>query len=106
LEAVKAAGGVALVTADHGNADEMYAHNKKGKIAYTADGQPERKTSHTLNPVPFYLYDPVGSARYEIAKREGAGLANVAATILDFLGFVAPAGYAPSLVRRQESESP
>ncbi len=103
LEAVKAAGGVALVTADHGNADEMYAHDKKGKIAYTADGQPERKTSHTLNPVPFYLYDPVGSARYEIAKREGAGLANVAATILDFLGFVAPAGYAPSLVRRQES---
>lgn len=102
LEAVKAAGGVAFVTADHGNADEMFAHDKKGKIAYTADGKPERKTSHTLNPVPFYIFDPVGSAHYEIAQIEAAGLANVAATILTFLGFVPPDGYAPSLVKRRE----
>src|SRR5690606_17604507 len=51
-------GGALLVTADHGNADEMYERGKDGTIARTAEGRPRAKTSHTLNPVPFHLFAP------------------------------------------------
>ncbi|MCB9638794.1 MAG: 2,3-bisphosphoglycerate-independent phosphoglycerate mutase [Myxococcales bacterium] len=101
LEAVKTAGGMALVTADHGNADEMFAHDKKGHIAYKKDGKPELKTSHTLNPVPLYVYDANETPSYELAQCEQPGLANVAATILDCLGFVPPEDYEPSLLQRK-----
>ncbi|MCB9649203.1 MAG: 2,3-bisphosphoglycerate-independent phosphoglycerate mutase [Deltaproteobacteria bacterium] len=98
LAAVKKAGGVALVTADHGNADEMYMWDKKAKdFKRNPAGGYEAKTSHTLNPVPFHLYDP--AARFGLrADLAGPGLANVAATALELLGFEAPEGYAPSLL--------
>jgi len=51
VEAVKAAGGTLLVTADHGNADEMISLNPK-------TGKREPNTRHTLNPVPVALFDP------------------------------------------------
>ena len=38
-----------LITADHGNADEMLEKNKKGEI--------QVRTAHSLNPVPFIIYD-------------------------------------------------
>src|SRR5262245_19979690 len=45
--------GILVVTADHGNADEMFQRDKSGKIARNKKtGQPVVKTSHTLNPVP------------------------------------------------------
>jgi 2,3-bisphosphoglycerate-independent phosphoglycerate mutase len=99
LEGVRRAGGVALVTADHGNADEMYMWDKKTKdFKRTASGRYEAKTSHTLNPVPFHLYDPVGGRLALRSDLPAAGLANVAATALELLGFSAPEDYAPSLL--------
>ncbi len=101
LAAVKKANGVALITADHGNADEMYMWDKKSKgFKKRADGTGyEAKTSHTLNPVPLYLYDGSGKTDLGLAKpSEDAGIANVAATVFELLGFVPPDGYLPSLL--------
>ena len=101
LEVVRAMDGVALVTADHGNADEMYMRDKKtGGFATDESGRPKAKTSHTLNPVPFALFDPRGELDLvdPAALPNAPGLANVAATVLGLLGFAAPEGYAPSLL--------
>lgn len=68
-------GAILLVTADHGNADQMLEKNKKGKIA--------PRTAHSLNPVPFYVYDK--DARHEL-KEGHFGLANVAPTVAELLG--------------------
>ena len=88
LPVVKALGGVALITADHGNADEMYEIDKKsGQPARNADGSFKAKTSHTLNPVPFLLYDPVTGGKLGLRQLPGAGLSNIAATITNLLGF-------------------
>jgi 2,3-bisphosphoglycerate-independent phosphoglycerate mutase len=90
---------VMLITADHGNADEMYQLDKKGNVQTTKEGKPVPKTSHTLNPVNFSIYDPKKRflLNQEISK---PGLANVAATILDLLGYEAPEDYYPSLLKR------
>ena len=60
LPVIDALGGVALITADHGNADEMYELDKKTREpARNPDGSFKAKTAHTLNPVPLILYDNV-----------------------------------------------
>jgi 2,3-bisphosphoglycerate-independent phosphoglycerate mutase len=88
LAAVDAAGGVALITADHGNADEMYELDKKTKQpAQHADGSFKAKTAHTLNPVPLILYDNVSGGRLGLKQTERAGLSNLAATTANLLGF-------------------
>jgi len=98
LPVIAKLGGVALITADHGNADEMYEIDKKGGVKME-NGKPKAKTSHTLNPVPFIIYDPTHTGAYalrtDIAK---PGLANIAATALDLMGYQAPEGYEPSLI--------
>jgi 2,3-bisphosphoglycerate-independent phosphoglycerate mutase len=92
-------GGVALVTADHGNADEMFERGKGGAFAMAADGRPKPRTSHTLNPVPCMLFDPRDRAPARLAATvERPGLANVAATTLELLGLAPPEDYAPSLL--------
>lgn len=78
LEAVARAGGIALITADHGNCELMYDE---------ATQQPH--TAHTSNPVPFILFDPAGRARGTL--RSGGALENVAPTLLDILGIEKPA---------------
>ncbi len=75
VEAVKAKGGVAMVTADHGNADKMRE----------TDGKPF--TAHTTNPVPFIL---IGDDNKDIELREGGILADVAPTMLYYLGINKP----------------
>jgi len=91
-------GGIALITADHGNADEMYEMDKNGGVKME-HGRPKSKTSHTLNPVPFILYDPAFAGEYDLNAGSAPGLANVAATALDLMGYAAPEAYAPSMVR-------
>ena len=89
--------GALLVTADHGNADEMYDRDKiTGVVVKKADGRPKPKTSHTLNPVPLHLFVP--GHRVALRPLPDAGLGNVAATALHLLGFAAPEDYLPSLV--------
>ncbi|TVR13688.1 MAG: 2,3-bisphosphoglycerate-independent phosphoglycerate mutase [Planctomycetota bacterium] len=98
LPVIKQLGGIALVTADHGNADEMYEMDKNGD-AKIENGRFKSKTSHTLNPVPFIVYDPHFADEYSIADIAKPGLANVAATVLTLLGHNPPEQYEPSLVQ-------
>jgi 2,3-bisphosphoglycerate-independent phosphoglycerate mutase len=96
VQAVREAEGVLVVTADHGNSDDMYM-TKKGEILRDDEGRPIPKTSHSLNPVPFIVYDP--RRRFAIDDRvEKPGLANNAATLINLLGYEAPESYLPSLV--------
>ncbi len=99
LPVVDAMGGVALVTADHGNADEMYETDKKTKEpARNKDGSFKAKTAHTLNPVPFILYDNVTSGRLGLRQLPNAGLSNIAATIANLLGLEKHAKWDESLL--------
>lgn len=99
IPAVLGLGGAVLVTADHGNADEMFELDKKTKRALThPDGRPKAKTSHTLNPVPLHVVTPPGRAVTLRGDLPAAGLSHVAATVLDLLGYSAPEGYDPSLL--------
>ena len=97
LPVIRRLQGALVVTADHGNADEMYELDKAGAFAKLDDGTLKPKTSHTLNPVPFHIYAPGHELRFNEQVR-GAGLANVAATALHLMGFKAPPAYEPSLL--------
>ena len=101
LPELKAAQGLALITADHGNADEMYEWDeKKQRLKIDLDGKPVTKVSHTLNPVPLYIYDPLYQGEYELSRcAETPGLANIAATALNLMGFEAPNDYNPALIK-------
>lgn len=84
--------GVALITADHGNADEMAELDKKtGAPKLNKDGSYKAKTSHTLNPVPLVIYDNFYADSYTVKEDKGTfGLSNVAATAVNLLGYKAP----------------
>ena len=99
LPVIDAAKGAAIITADHGNADEMYELDKKGNIKYGADGKPKAKTSHTLNRVPCIIYDNFSANGYTVKKDENQfGLANVAATTVNLLGYKVPAMWNESII--------
>lgn len=90
LPVIEKLGGVLIITADHGNADEMYEIDKKsGKAKKDETGRLKAKTSHTLNKVPFIIYDPSNSGKYSI-KEGDFGLSNIAATVVNLLGYEAP----------------
>ena len=101
LKVVDELGGVALITADHGNADEMYEMDKKtGAPKADKNGKFKAKTSHTLNPVPCIIYDNVTSHKYKMKKDEGNfGLSNVAATMVNLLGYEAPSMWDESIIK-------
>ncbi len=85
-EAADKYGYTLLVTADHGNADQMTEVNK-GKVAV--------RTAHSLNPVPFIIYDKERS----FAVKDGSfGLANVAPTVVKLMGLEAPACWEESII--------
>jgi 2,3-bisphosphoglycerate-independent phosphoglycerate mutase len=93
--------GAMIVTADHGNADQMFELDKKTKKAQLDEkGRPRAKTSHTLNPVPFYVYAPsLPELRIDASVRTRR-LANVAATTLQLMGYEPPADFEPGLLAR------
>jgi 2,3-bisphosphoglycerate-independent phosphoglycerate mutase len=96
--AVRAAKGVLLITADHGNADEMWQHDKRGAPLRGPDGAPQPRTSHTLNPVPFIVVDP--DRRLDLRRDlDTPGIASVGASVLMAMGIPAPADWEPSLLR-------
>lgn len=101
-QAVEELQGILVVTADHGNADEMFQRDKAGRVLRDVKtGAPVAKTSHTLNAVPFLVHDPSRGDRYEIdpARAATAGIANVTSTCLELLGYVPPDDLEPSLLR-------
>lgn len=77
-----------LITADHGNADEMLEKNKKGEI--------QVRTAHSLNPVPFIIYDK--DLKFEIKPSDKYGLANIAPTVVKIFGLEAPACWEDSMI--------
>ncbi len=100
IAAVDKAGGVALITADHGNADEMYEIDKKtGKPKTDKEGHYKAKTSHTLNPVPCILYNNVCD-KITLKEDKGTfGLSDVAATMVNLMGYEAPSMWDESLLK-------
>ena len=75
-----------LLTADHGNADQM-TETKKGKTSV--------RTAHSLNPVPFIIYDKDNT----YTMKEGEfGLANVAPTVVKMMGLTAPECWEASMI--------
>ena len=86
LDAADQYGYTVCVTADHGNADQM-TETKKGKTSI--------RTAHSLNPVPFIIYDP--DQKWTI-KDGKYGLANVAPTIVKMMGFQAPDCWEESMI--------
>jgi 2,3-bisphosphoglycerate-independent phosphoglycerate mutase len=98
--AVKEADGIMLVTADHGNADEMYTRKKDGSVKHI-DARPMTRTSHTTNPVPLIVVDP--RRELAIAPMQDAGIANLGATVLELCALTAPEDYLPGLLLPKRS---
>lgn len=85
VEKVIELSGIAIVTADHGNLEQM------------GEGQ---ETAHSLNPVMFAIIDSKYNKEYQIDKTiESPGLGNVAATILNLLGYKKPSSFMNSLIK-------
>ena len=97
-EAIEKAGGVMVVTADHGNSDDMFEHDKAGNVKRNADGTPKAKTAHSLNPVPCIVFDPEYKGEYDLKLNEGLGISSIAATCIDLLGYEPPADYDKSVL--------
>lgn len=97
-DACRRAGAHLLVTADHGNADDMVQRDKAGSPVVGADGAAVPRTAHSLNAVPLLVEAAPGSDLRLRTGLEGAGLANIGATLLDLLGLPIPESYEPSLV--------
>jgi 2,3-bisphosphoglycerate-independent phosphoglycerate mutase len=91
LDVIKELRGTAVVTSDHGNSDEMFTLDKGGNR--------KTKTAHTINPVPFAIFDPGYGGEYVMANRDRMGLSNVAATLLNLLGYQKVEDYDPSLIK-------
>ncbi len=86
---VEKAKGIAVITADHGNADLLFTEK---------DGKREPHVAHTLNPVPFVIKDYSGLNHFALQPVDTPGLSNVAATLINLLGYEKPADYDPSLI--------
>lgn len=89
LSVIDDLGGIAIITADHGNADEMFT---------IKNGKKDVKTSHTLNEVPFVIYPSSLGNQIEMSDVENPGLTNIAGTILNLLGFENVEDYNTSLI--------
>jgi 2,3-bisphosphoglycerate-independent phosphoglycerate mutase len=91
-----------IITADHGNAEEMEIAGKHGEH--------EASTRHSINPVPCIVYDPQQPCRYHLRQPEAGqsiadtpGLSHIAATVLELMGETLPDGFAPSLIQEAVS---
>ncbi len=77
LKAIDEVGGAALITADHGNSDQLWSHERQGP-----------HTAHTLNPVEVVVY----SQQFKQAKlAESGALGDIAPTLLQLMGLEQPA---------------
>ena len=92
LPALERAGGIALLLADHGNADLMFTEKA---------GCREPHVAHTRNPVPCIIKDYSGANRFRMkpgGEIPTPGLSHIAATLCNLLGYEAPQDYDPSLI--------
>ena len=101
LPAIDQIGGMAIITADHGNAEEMFELSKDGSPKVDGTGRIKAKTSHSLNPVPCIFYDNTANRdQYTVRESDGFGLANIAATIADLLNVEPLACWNESMIRK------
>lgn len=100
MQAIRAGKGILVVSADHGNADEMFEHDPKtGKVRINKQtGERMVRTAHSLNPVPVHVYDPAGTANLSLSGESNLGISSLAATCIRLLGYEPPADYTPSIV--------
>lgn len=99
LDAVEQVGGIYLVTADHGNAEDMVKRNKAGQPMLDKSGSIQILTSHTLQPVPVAIGGPGLHPGVKFRSDiQTPGLANVAATVMNLHGFEAPADFETTLI--------
>eukprot|EP00656_Telonema_subtile_P034490 TRINITY_DN38566_c0_g1_i1.p1 TRINITY_DN38566_c0_g1~~TRINITY_DN38566_c0_g1_i1.p1 ORF type:complete len:575 (+),score=134.33 TRINITY_DN38566_c0_g1_i1:135-1859(+) len=95
-------GGVALVTADHGNADEMVTRAKDGSPVQGDSPEGFKPlTSHTLAPVPVAVVGAATEGLEWDASVQKPGLANLSATCLNLLGYETPEFYLPSVLKQK-----
>ncbi len=101
IQAAQETDTVLMITADHGNADEMFDTNTEGPADWLDlpfSWRPKPKTAHTLNEVPFHLYDPRGVNAYRLIPGVAGSIAHVASTVIAVLGLPKKENYLPSLV--------
>ena len=98
LPEVDKAGGVLVVTADHGNAEEMYELDKQGEPKRNEDGSYKSRTSHTLNPVPLLYYDNQTNGAVTVKPDTEFQLANLTSTIVNLLGYEEPSMWEPGVL--------
>ena len=100
LRAVQKNNGILVVSADHGNSDDMYECDyKTGEVIYDEKtGEPKPRTAHSLNPVFAYVYEPTGNLKMRLSQHQDLGVSSLAATCLTLLGFEPPEDYTPSIV--------
>jgi len=98
IKVAEKTGATLIFTADHGNADDMFEHNKKSGEVVMEDGKPKTKTSHSLNPVPCIIFDTQKQIDYKFNLQEGQGISSLTATCMNLLGYVAPSDYDTSVV--------
>lgn len=89
LKTANELGYTVLITADHGNADQMLDKNKKGEYSI--------RTAHSLNPVPFIIYSAEKS--YTLDTNGSFGLANVAPTVAEILGITPYSTWEKSMLK-------
>ncbi len=100
LDAVEELEGAVIVTADHGNSDQMFQIDKKtGAFVIDDQGRHVPMTAHTLNPVPLWIWTPsLEDGALSLTSLQVRRLSNVAPTALTLLGFDVPEHMDASLV--------
>ncbi len=100
IKAVEKMDGALIITADHGNADEMFEINaKSGEFNLDSQGRKIPMTAHTLNKVPLWIYAPSIKGTIELQDLNVRRLSDIAPTALMLLGFEAPESMDPPLIR-------
>ena len=105
VQACNSTGTTLIVTADHGNCDEMF-DVKPGTVGAPGwedtlrDDRPKPKTSHSLSPVPFYFYTPNKPSAFALTAQPRGTLANMASTVTAALGVSSNPNWLPSLIKR------
>jgi len=107
IEAARQTDTLLMVTADHGNCDEMFdekeADHPDWEKLPSSVAKLRPKTAHTLNPVPFYFYDPHGKANYRLEHLTKPSLGNIANTVFAVMGLPLKSHYLPPLITRVTS---
>ncbi len=98
LPVIDKLGGMAIITADHGNADEMFELDKKTMQPIPVGDGFKAKTSHTLNPVPCLFFDNHRGGAYSVKRDPQLGLSNLASTISLLLGLEPHQDWAPPII--------